>query len=239
MKIMTKERRKKTMGDGKIVLRSVNLEDVNLNTDNEEGEGIVEGRPIVTERTTEIMGLFREVIDRKALEEADLSDVMLLTNHNDAMIPLARHRRGKRSTMDIAVDDQGLTFRAKLDIKGNPTASETWSAIHRGDINQMSFAFTVGDEEWSDLNSEMPTRRIKKIEKVFEISAVNEAAYPQTSISARSADSLENDKIALDNAKSVALENEKVEAEQKAEQELSLAKKKFIWKEANKRNYVK
>lgn len=217
------------------IRRSINLEDIAVD-DSSELEGIIEGRPIVTEAKTNIAGLFNEIIDRDALKETDLSDVKFMVNHDDSMIPIARHRRGRRSTMEIDVDEQGLKFRAKLDIKNNPVAKELCSATKRGDIDQMSFAFTVKDDEWSDLETDMPTRRIKSIGKVFEISAVNDGAYPQTSISARSSDSLENDKMALDSAKSEALENEKRDAEAKAQQEaeLKLAKEKFKFKEGLK-----
>lgn len=225
-----------------IFKRSINLDDENIRSSSL--EGVIEGRPIVTEKETIIAGYYREIIDRDALKEADLSDVMLLANHNDRMIPIARHRRGKRSSMDINVDGEGLTFTAKVDVQNNQTAAEICSAIERGDIDDMSFAFTIEEDEWTDLDKNMkdpailPTRRIKKIGKVFEISAVNEGAYPQTSISARSSDSLENDKIALENAKSEALENEKIEAEKRQRQdaELKLAKEKFIYKEDRSRD---
>ena len=58
------------------------------------GEGIstLSGRPIVYDSPTDIGGWFREVIDRGALDEADLTDVPLLVNHNREMIPVARSR---------------------------------------------------------------------------------------------------------------------------------------------------
>lgn len=100
----------------------------------------------------------------------------------------------------------------------------------------MSFAFgiLVTGEEWSDLDKDMPIRRITKIGKVFEVSAVNDGAYPQTSISARSA-SLDNEKSALDNARAVALENEKRAAEKRAQADLLLAKQKFLFMEELKK----
>lgn len=199
-------------------------------------EGIIDGHPIVFEQMTPIGDLFYEIIDRHALDEADLSDVKFLVNHNDEMIPLARHRRGKRSTMDLAIDNEGLAICANLDIENNHTSKALCSAVERGDIEDMSFAFgiLVEGEEWSNLSDNMPLRRITKIRKVFEISAVNDGAYPQTSISARSA-SLDNEKSALDNARAVALENEKRAAQQKAQAALMLEKRKFIFMEENKK----
>lgn len=200
-------------------------------------EGIIEGYAIVFNQRTAIGDYFYEEIDPHALDGADLSDIKFLVNHNDEMIPLARHRRGKRSTMDIKIDENGLHITARLDIENNATARELCSAVERGDIEDMSFAFGVEVEGdvWSDVNAPMPIRRITKISRVFEVSAVNDGAYPQTSISARSA-SLDNDKNALDNARAVALDNEKRAAQLKAEAALQLEKQKFLYLEELNQN---
>ena len=197
------------------------------------GEGILEGYPIVFEARTRIGSLFWEEIDRHALDEADLSDVKLMINHDDGMIPLARHRRGKRSTMEIEVDDKGMRIAARLDVERNDEARALISAVERGDVEDMSFAFgfAVAGEEWSNLNSPMPLRRITKIARVFEVSAVNDGAYPQTEIYARGG-ALENEKQALENARAAALENEK--QAQRGRAELLLQKQKFLFLEESK-----
>lgn len=193
-------------------------------------EGVIEGYPIVFDKRTAIGDFFFEEIDPHALDDADLSDIKFLVNHNDQMIPLARHRRGKRSTMDISIDEIGMKIKTTLDIENNHTSKELCSSVVRGDIEDMSFAFgvLVTGEEWSELDSDMPIRRITKIGKVFEVSAVNDGAYPQTSISARSA-SLDNEKSALDNARAVALENEKRAEKEKRQAALLLEKQKFLF----------
>ncbi len=194
--------------------------------------GFVEGYAIVFEKITPIGDLFYEIIDRHALDEADLSDIKFFINHNDMMLPLARHRRGKRSTMDISIDDHGLKINSNLDIENNADSKKLCSAIIRGDVEDMSFAFgiTVEGESWENMSDTMPIRRITKIGKVFEVSAVNDGAYPQTSISARSA-SLENEKSALENARAKALENEKRVETEKRQAALLLEKKKFLFLE--------
>lgn len=201
-------------------------------------EGIIEGYPIVFNQRTNIGDLFFEEIDPHALDKADLSDIKFLVNHNDSMIPVARHRRGSRSTMDVAVDTEGMQICARLDLENNSTAKELCSAVTREDITDMSFAFgmLVSGEQWSDLDKDMPVRRITEIAKVFEISAVNDGAYPQTSINARSA-TLENEKNALDNARAATLENEKRAAEQKAQAALMLEKQKYLFMEERKNVY--
>lgn len=197
-------------------------------------KGIIEGYPIVFNQRTLIAGLFYEEIDPQALDGADLSDIKFFVNHNDAMIPLARHRRGKRSTMDVSVDSKGMPIYTQLDIENNSTSRELCSAVSRGDVEDMSFAFgiEVSGEEWSDLDKPIPVRKITKISRVFEVSAVNDGAYPQTEIYARSA-SLDNAKNALENARAVALDNEKRAERQAA---LLLEKKKFLYLEVLK-NY--
>ncbi len=193
-------------------------------------KGTIEGYPIVFNQRALIAGLFYEEIDPHALDGADLSDIKFFVNHNDSMIPLARHRRGKRSTMDVSIDSKGMSIFTQLDIENNATARELCSAVSRGDVEDMSFAFgiKVTGEEWSDLDKPIPRRRVTKISCVFEVSAVNDGAYPQTEIYARSA-SLDNAKNALANARAAALDNEK-----RAKDSLSLAKQKFLYLEALK-----
>ena len=195
-----------------------------------EPQGIIEGYPIVFNCRTAIGDCFYEEIDPHALDGADLSDVKLMVNHNDGMIPLARHRRGKRSTMEIGIDEKGMHIHAQLDVEGNETARALLSAVRRGDVADMSFAFgfAVSGEEWRELDQPMPTRRITGISKVFEVSAVNDGAYPQTEIYARAAP-LENEKTALENARAEALENEK--RAERAQASLTLAKQKFLYLE--------
>jgi len=127
-----------------------------------------------------------------------------------------------------------LKIVANLDIKNNATSQALCSAVERGDIEDMSFAFglVVSGDEWFDLDKPLPLRRITKISKVFEVSAVNDGAYPQTSIAARSA-ALDNEKTALDNARALSLDNEKREADA-AEAALRLKKRKFLYVEEHK-----
>ena len=75
----------------------------------------------------------------------------------------------------------------------------------------MSFAFRVDAEEWQDLKSDMPTRIIKKISEVREISIVAFPAYDSTDIHARALSTLESAKRALDNANTQSLENDAAE----------------------------
>lgn len=170
--------------------------------ENENGEKIITGRPIVYESKTDL-GWFDEVIARGALDGADLRDVRFLVNHDTTMIPLARSRRNNgNSTMKLSTDYDGMNIDfVKLDVANNADASALYSAVQRGDITGMSFMFSIDAAEWLDLESDHPTRRITKIGKVVEVSAVTFPAYDATEISARSKETLDSARQELENAR--------------------------------------
>lgn len=171
-------------------------------TEGENGEKIITGRPIVYEAKTDL-GYFDEVIARGALDGADLRDVRFLVNHDTSMIPLARSRRNNgNSTMKLSTDFEGMSMDfVKLDVENNSDARALYSAVQRGDITGMSFMFSIDAQEWLDLESEHPTKRITKIGKVVEVSAVTFPAYDSTEISARSKEALESARLELESAR--------------------------------------
>lgn len=179
--------------------RAYNFE---IRAEDNEGDKIITGRPIVFNSRTDI-GWFDEIIDSGALDGTDLQDVRFLVNHDTSMIPLARSRRNNgNSTMKLSVDAQGLSIDfIRLDTENNVTARALYSAVERGDISGMSFMFSVDDEEWQDLESDHPTRRIKRIGSVVELSACTFPAYDSTEIYARSKEALDNARSALESAR--------------------------------------
>ncbi len=166
------------------------------------GEKIITGRPIVYGSRTDL-GYFDEIIEPGALDMTDLTDVRFLVNHNTDMIPLARSRRNNgNSTMKFSVDMQGLNLDfVKLDVENNATSRALYSAVERGDITGMSFMFSIDDEEWENLESDHPTRHIRGISSVVEVSAVTWPAYDATEINARSKEALENARHTLENVR--------------------------------------
>ena len=176
----------------------------------EERGNFVEGRAIVYGQTTNL-GWYDETIAPGALKDTDLRDVRLLVNHNTDMIPLARSRNNNaNSTMQLSVDDEGLTIRANLDTENNVDAKALYSAAARSDISGMSFMFVVDKDSWDDLESDHPTRTITGIKRVLEVSAVTFPAYSQTSLEARGlADALDSAKASLESAKAEAREIER------------------------------
>ena len=187
----------------KVELRAFTFE-VRAEQDEQHGN-ILTGRPIVYDSRTDL-GWYDEIIERGALMETDLRDVRFLVNHNTDMIPLARSRNNNaNSTMQMSVDDEGMLIRVDLDVENNTEAKNLYSAVERGDIDGMSFMFTVDGDRWDDIESDHPLRTITNIGKVMEVSAVTFPAYEQTSISARGLDSaLDNAKSSLDSAKAEA-----------------------------------
>lgn len=186
------------------VVRNFNVTDFRTTDD----KFNVEGHAAVFNQSTSIGNWFYEVIERGAFDECDFDDVLFFVNHNMNKIPLARSRRNNgNSTMKLEVDDIGLLVKADLDIENNSEARTLHSSIGRSDIDGMSFAFRIKEQTWENLDTDMPTRRIQKIAKVYEVSAVNQPAYSSTDINARDKEALDNAKNALDNARSKELDN--------------------------------
>lgn len=183
-----------------------------------EAGNIITGRPIVYNSRTDL-GWFDEIIEPGALNNTDLTDVRFLVNHDTSKIPLARSRRNNgNSTMQLTTDNDGLGIRVTLDTENNSEARALYSAVQRGDISGMSFMFGIRDEEWENLDSDHPTRHIKDISTVVEVSAVTFPAYESTEINARSKEALENARSAVDTARQ--------QSEQSVDTDLELLKEK-------------
>lgn len=196
-------------------VRSLEFEIRAEETGQEKRAGRLTGMPIVFDQATDL-GFCKEIIDRNALNECDLRDVRFLVGHDTSMIPLARSRNNnENSTMQLTVTDRGMEIRVDLDIEGNPRAAELYSAVKRGDISGMSFAFIVDKDRWDDIDTEYPKRTILGIRTVLEVSAVAFPAYPQTEIQAASeGESLESVRASLESAKQKAAEDMAAQAEQ-------------------------
>lgn len=166
--------------------------EIRANEDKEKKNYTLTGRPIVYNSKTDL-GYFDEIIESGALDKANLKDVRFLVNHDTSKIPLARATEGnKESTMRFNVDKNGMEISVELDVENNSEARALYSAVQRGDITGMSFMFTIDGEEWENLESEHPTRHIKSIGQVFEVSAVTFPAYEASEISARDKKSLDD-----------------------------------------------
>jgi HK97 family phage prohead protease len=121
---------------------------------------------------------FTEFVRKGAFAKTlnDGADVRLLIDHEG--VPLARTKSG---TLMLEEDDHGLRVEASLD-PSNPDAQRVISAMKRGDLSQMSFAFrTVKDS----FNSDRTVRELKEVQ-LFDVSVVTYPAYEDTIVSLRS-----------------------------------------------------
>ena len=216
------------MANKELERRSYNFE---VRAEENEQGSIITGRPIVYNSRADI-GFFDEIIEEGALNNTDLTDVRFMVNHDMSRIPLARSRRNNgNSTMQLTVDEQGMSIRVSLDTVNNAEAKSLFSAVQRGDISGMSFTFGVSDEEWENLDLEHPLRRIKGISTVVEVSAVTFPAYKATEIYARSKEALDSARSALERVRQqTAEEAVETDSQEEARGELELAKAKFTFR---------
>lgn len=106
----------------------------------------------------------------------DGADVRLLIDHEG--IPLARSKSG---TLALEEDERGLRVEAELD-PSNPDAAKVISAMRRGDMNQMSFAFRTIKDSWSQ---DRQTRELREVQ-LYDVSVVTFPAYEETVAELRS-----------------------------------------------------
>lgn len=131
---------KSRQNDKPLERRSYNFE---IRAEETERGNIITGRPIVYNSRTDL-GWYDEIIEPGALNNTDLTDVRFLVNHDTSKIPLARSRRNNgNSTMQLTVDNDGMTIRVILDTENNSEARALYSAVQRGDISGMSFMFNL------------------------------------------------------------------------------------------------
>lgn len=164
----------------------------------------VEGYAAVFDTITDL-GWMKEVIDRHAFDNADMSDIVMKYNHENSVLPMARTRGG---SLQFTVDDHGLKIRAKL--PDTSVNRDIYTLIKEGVLSKMSFAFTVKSEEY---DYDTDTRKILEFDKIFDVSVVDVPAYETTEIYARSKEQYEEEKRQYKEKKNeykLNLEKEKV-----------------------------
>ncbi|MDD6418713.1 MAG: HK97 family phage prohead protease [Clostridium sp.] len=151
---------------------------------------------------------YTEIISEKALDNADMSDVVLRYNHNDSFMVLARTRN---KSLKLEKDKKGLKIDAILqdDITEH---KNIFNAIKSGLIDKQSFAFTVEEDEY---DYESDTRIITKIGKLFDVSVVDQPFYNATDVSIAS----KNDDF-LERRNALRKQHEEKKALQEAKEKL-------------------
>lgn len=160
--------------------RTFELEELRVDTSNEDAGPSITGYAAVFDKPSlPIMGMFRETIAPGAFDKVlkGTPDVRALFNHSPDYVL----GRTKAKTLSINQDERGLA----VDIQPPDTtwARDLITSMQRGDISQMSFAFTVGKDEWSQDGKQ---RTIREFASLLDVSVVTYPAYPQTSAQARS-----------------------------------------------------
>lgn len=152
----------------------------------EEKSYIVEGYATTFGDTYELYRdgryIVKERVDKDAFANTDMSDVVFQFDHEGRV-----YARTKNGTVELNVDNIGL--HQKTDLSRTSSSRAAFEDIEAGNYYQMSFAFTVTDDEYEEEEQDngdiILTRTIKEIGKLYDVSAVSFPANPYTSISAR------------------------------------------------------
>lgn len=130
-----------------------------------------------------IYGWFVEKIARGAFEKTDMSDVIMVFNHDISGV-LARTTSG---TLKLSVDETGLRF--EFEAPETTLGNDMLELVRRGDISKCSFKFVVETDEWryaDDSNKlEYDERTVKAIARLYDVSLVTYPAYKDTEASVR------------------------------------------------------
>lgn len=120
-----------------------------------------------------------EIIDRHALDDADMSDVIFQYDHEGRV-----YARNTNNTLFFENNDHGLFIAA--DLSRTSLARQMYEDIQAGNVTRMSWAFIPSEEVYTeDSENKVFTTRITRVKKVFDVSAVSYPADPNTEISAR------------------------------------------------------
>lgn len=143
---------------------------------------VIRGYAALFNTLSEDLGGFREQLAAGAFSDAlSNSDVRALINHDPNLV-LGRDRAG---TLAMREDATGL--QVEISPPETQYARDLVEVMKRGDVSQMSFAFTVAkeDQAWTRDGTGPWLRTIKRISRLFDVSVVTYPAYPQTSAAVR------------------------------------------------------
>lgn len=140
------------------------------------------GYAAVFNSRSEVLGWYREILMPGAFAApiAERQDVRALLNH-DPNIVLGRTTNG---TTRLSQDGTGLL--SEIDLPDTQAARDLATSIARGDINQMSFAFSTRDYQW-DVEDGEYVRVVRSVKRLYDVSPVTYPAYSATSVGLRAA----------------------------------------------------
>ena len=146
---------------------------------------------------------FNEVVDARAFENTDMSDVIMQYDHEGRVFA-----RMSNNTLTVTPDEKGLLIEA--DLGGTELGRQLFEEIRGGYTNKMSFGFTVDGEDYLDTKDvdgkALTVRTITSVRKLYDVSAVSLPANDATSISVRSLTDGEIERIQAERLEAEALE---------------------------------
>lgn len=176
----------------------------------------IEGRAIPFNVQSPNREGFREMITPEAVEGVlEKSDIFLLYNHDRSNGFLARNKMGKGS-LSVDVREDGVYFSF---VPGSDNLSKyIKDRIVRGDLDEMSWAFTVAEDRWEKQADGVYDRTITKFDKIYDFSIVDQSYYGlENAVGCkRFAEIQEADRKALEEAQKA--EEERLKAEEEAKQ---------------------
>lgn len=182
-------------------IRTWRLDEIEVREADADGPLIV-GYAAVFNQLSENLGGFRERIAPGAFREslAAGDDVRALWEH-DPQYVLGRNVAG---TLTLAEDRQGL--RVAIRPPATTWAADLMTSMRRGDVNQMSFGFSVpkGGDSWEMVDGTQ-IRTLKRV-RLADVSVVAYPAYPTTSAEARARAQV-SEQSGVDGVDAVAGEN--------------------------------
>lgn len=158
---------------------------VELRIGGADDENCIEGHAAVFDSWSETLGgifPFKEKVIRGAFSQSlERDDIRALFNHDPNYV-LGRNKAG---TLQLREDERGLLVRILP--PDTSWAKDLRTSIERGDINQMSFGFTVEEDEWR-YEDGYDIRELKKV-KLYDVSPVTFPAYTATDVGVRGMES--------------------------------------------------
>lgn len=124
-----------------------------------------------------------EQIASGAFDACDMADVIMQYNHQGRVFA-----RTRNNTLQLTIDSVGLKIRALL--QGTDLGRQVYEEVKGGYTDKMSMGFRVEEDERVETRDPSSgiwiiTRTIKKVKKLYDVSAVSMPANDMTSISAR------------------------------------------------------
>ena len=138
----------------------------------------ISGYAIVWNSPSKDLGGFTEIVTSDALNGVDLSDVLMLNNHDYTQV-LGSVKAG---TLTLETDDKGLKFTAQL--PNTSFANDVYEEVQSGNVDSCSFGFEVNDggDTWTKDDDGNITRTVNQVKNLFDVSVVAVPAYDDTNV---------------------------------------------------------